>query len=317
MEEIINRCKSGLLQVIKKSDDKALGILRIYHKSLYDYIHNTLCPNGEEEKIRELISYHVIGNFQAPRYSGVLRLIKDRMKELPYDEKSREVRLQYYEEYRKFLALAAFRSLKHFALYMENSPNGILHETMDIMSGWYYYATKMVLDKSVNFILKQMPTGMGKSYSDIILIAWLLGYNPEAQVVKIFGNSNNVSPCFNGICSLIKSKKFGEIFPKFACYNGMDTVFSYRREKPCTMKLDLANKVSLQIYGKESDIDGIRTEFLFLDDITQASDIANIDAHNKDINRYERTWQKRRYDDNNFLLWLVVLHIVYLILFLT
>ena len=55
-----------------------------------------------------------------------------------------------------FMALASFRSMKHYFLYMQQVFNFTLWEdTLNCFEGYLYYGGRMVLDGEVVFLEKQ------------------------------------------------------------------------------------------------------------------------------------------------------------------
>jgi hypothetical protein len=56
----------------------------------------------------------------------------------------------------------------------------------------------------------------------------------------------------------------------------------------------------LRIVTKLSDVNGVRAKYLFLDDITQRKDMANLTQHEKDIHSFTHEWFERNYNRNLF-----------------
>lgn len=307
------------------SDDQSIiDKYEFLYKICYKQIHSILVPQKKmsaEMQIREIIAKYIIGYVDTKKnisYIGALKPIEAKAKNMKKSKKlSQEFLARYLELYDKFMALASFRSLEHFALYIEKclvrqtamqddlgvsgGDSRIIANTKDIFSGWYYFANKMVLDGSVKFIEKQLPTSYGKSYSDVVLIAFIFGQDINNDVLKVFGNPANCSLCLKSVMEIMCRKSYAKVFPYFEQFDGNENlIFSSRAIAQGEFKINGSTKPrNLLCVGKETSIDGVRAKFIFLDDITQAKDKGSLTEHTKDINKYRNTWRKRSYGKHN------------------
>lgn len=211
--------------------------------------------------------------------------------------------------YDDFFAMAAYRSLKYFALYTDMDRNNeakLWTDTLNVFSGFWYYANDMVLNHTTKFIEKQYPTGYGKSYSDSVMIAWIFGMNKNETIIKIFGAPANIQSSFEGICDIMCSKRFAKVFPTYAQFEGDRNKLFYNRNlgiSGAAFRITGSDQtVNLRIVGKDSKINGVRAHYMFLDDITQFEDMANIGKHQSDIGKFNNVWFKRKSDNFNFYL---------------
>lgn len=294
-----------------KNKEKTLSLLKIIKEALYNQIYLVLLPiksDSNETKIRELISRYIVGgkDKKGKVWLGLLSITKaliDRYILSKY--KNLEEIQTLLELYDDFMAMASLRSFKHFCLYMETDfPKKIWKPTQHLFDGWFYYATKMVIDGDVKFIEKQLPTGFGKSLSDCFLIAFIFGQDINNDVLKIFGNKYNCSRAFDTIVELMCNSRYAKIFPYFAQFDcRADLLFEKCKQKDGEFKITGSKlPVNFLCVGKESKVNGVRAKFIFLDDITQAEDKDNIRLHDKDIYTYENVWFKRSYSNKNFYL---------------
>lgn len=157
-------------KVWAQSDDKILQLYAILKEAIYQQVHNVLVPQKTaegEKRIRDILAKYVIGytdKKKSVNFIGALSPIRAKLTQISKNKKARsEYLARYLELYDDFMALASFRSLKHFAIYMQKAFNFTLWEdTLNCFEGYWYYAGRMVLDKEVKFIEKQCPTGFGK-----------------------------------------------------------------------------------------------------------------------------------------------------------
>lgn len=289
-------------------DEVLIQFYEVMSQCLNEVIHRELMlvRNEKNEKdIRLLIGRYVLGfkDNKGVLWQGAIKPLEVKIQQM-MRKRSVDTSLlkRYIEVYDDFMALASFRSFKHFCLYMESDwDKKVWKPTQKIFDGWYYYANKMVLDGDVNFIEKQLPVAYGKSLSDNFLIAWICGQDLDSDVIKVFGNRYNCERAFNTIVELICNEKFAKVFPYFKQFNcKKDSIFEVCKQSEGTFKITGSQKpTNFLCVGKESKISGVRAKYFFLDDITQAEDAGKISAHDKDIYTYDTVWSKRFYSSKN------------------
>lgn len=301
------------------NDEYVIAVCDSLYKTMYSQIHYYLANlrDGEgENEIREHIGYVL---------EYVLPTIKDKLKHITavakkvktqkFTEENKEhlQKLQeYYATYGKiyedFFALSAFRNIQNFALYMEwGMPENdkVWKYNLNCFKGFWHYADKMVLDGTVKYLEKQCPTGYGKSYADIVLMAYIFGVDINADILKVVGNPSLVTDMANKVVKYMCKPNFSKIFPKFAEFEGDKAkMFDVCREggnnQPARLLLHGSTKgTSLLLINKDTPVDGGRFKYRLYDDITRSKDKGNINMHEKDIEKYQDQWKKRKYDDNN------------------
>lgn len=142
------------------------------------------------------------------------------------------------------------------------------------------------------------------SKSDTVIISFCFGYDVNDDIVKVVGNKTLVKPNTHAVVTMLKSKRFGKVFPEYGKYNGENAMFKNCSETDGTFTLkDSKKSQSFLCINKETAFDGARFNKQFYDDITQSKDRENVNAHNKDINDYESMWKKRCYDEFSCLRW--------------
>lgn len=298
-------------KVWEREDEKITQLYDMLYSSAFEQIHNVLVPREtteSENEIRDIIRKYVIGGYCDPKtkvtYVGALNPILAKISQC--NQKAnvrREFLARYYELYDNFMSLAAFRSFKHFCLYMESVFGFTLwSDTQNCFNGYWYYASKMVLDGAVKFLEKQLPTGYGKSMSDCFMQAWLFGVDINNDVLKVCGNDKFTDDCFQNVRKIMLSPKYAKIFPyynKFNCEENKMFTFGGRTELKFAIT-GAKKSTSLRIVTKLSDVNGVRAKYLFLDDITQRKDMFNMAMHEKDIHSFTHEWFERNYNRNLF-----------------
>ena len=147
-------------------------------KQIRQYVKDIICDILPivETKIRVISNTLAkYGRMSATKRSAVL----DDIKSLDENRKKYLVLLD------EFYALASFRSLKHFALYMEfDKPDSqkVWKHAMGCFESFYFYANSMILDGKVKRITKSFPVGYGKCTDARTPILTKSGYRPIGEV---------------------------------------------------------------------------------------------------------------------------------------
>ena len=301
------------------NDEYVIAVCDSLYKTMYSQIHYYLAnlrDNEGESEIREHIGY--VLEYVLPTLKDKLKHINavaKKVKSQKFTEENKEhlQKLQeYYAAYGKiyedFCALSAFRNIQNFALYMEwGMPENdkVWKYNLNCFKGFWHYADKMVLDGTVKYLEKQCPTGYGKSYADIVLMAYIFGVDINADILKVVGNPSLVTDMANKVVKYMCKPNFSKVFPKFAEFEcDKAKMFDVCREggnnQPARLLLHGSLKgTSLLLINKDTPVDGGRFKYRLYDDITRSKDKGNINMHEKDIEKYQDQWKKRKYDDNN------------------
>lgn len=294
------------------SDDEVVTqLFAIYRDAIYYQIHNVLVPRKDakgEKEIRDILGKYVIGYTDKAKkvnYIGAINPIKAKIAQIHKAKKvQQEYMSRYVELYDDFMALASFRSYKHYCIFMQPCFGFTLWEdTQNCFEGYWYYANKMILDGEVKFLEKQLPTGFGKSISDCFMQSWIFGIDIDNDVFKVCGNDKFTDDCFQNVVEkLMLSPLYAKVFPYYEQFNcDRDAMFSFCSRKDLKFAISGSKKsTNLRIVTKNSDTNGVRAKYLFLDDITQRRDMANLTQHNKDIHSFNHEWFERNYNRNDF-----------------
>lgn len=307
-----------------KDDEWLIGAFTDYRDCIRAQIHDILVPLGtkdSEKQIREILSKYVIGYVDKGKkivYQGALDWIGSKLAQIEkenkkikrisadqkeYAKRRFEIEDRYKELKDDFMALASFRSMKHYFLYMQQVFNFTLWEdTQNCFDGYWYYAGRMVLDGEVKFIEKQCPTGYGKSLSDAFMQSFIFGIDIDNDILKVCGNDKFTDDCFQNVIKLMLSHNYAKVFPYYEQFNGdTNLMFQFCARKDLKFAITGSKKsTNLRIVTKLSDVNGVRAKYLFLDDITQRKDMANLNQHNKDIHSFTHEWFERNYNRNLF-----------------
>lgn len=300
---------------IAKSDEYILSVLltlaKVYRYQIHSYLREQDTDETETE-IRNHIKF--IAKNILPLIEARIKRQKMKIKNLVSKKTSLEVDIEtekellrnYLEVYDDYYALVACRSMEHFALYMEfdqSEKDKVWKYNLNCFHGFWYYANKMVLDHEYKTIEKQCPVGYGKSFSDIVMIAFIFGNDINADILKVTGNPQMVADGVEKLVKYMTTPRYAKVFPQFEEYNCDSSQMFSSLEKGSTRNpgrflLRGSKKgCSFLMVNKDTPVDGGRFMWRFYDDITRSKDKSNISAHERDIAMYVSGWKKRKYDD--------------------
>lgn len=314
--ETIQMAYKGIEQMFKngkawaQEDEKIIALYRILREAIFEQVHNVLVPQKTpktEKEIREILAKYVVGYTDKKKsinFIGAISPIRAKLAQLNKNKQARsEYIARYVELYDDFMALASFRSMKHYFLYMQQVFGITLWEdTLNCFEGYLYYGGRMVLDGEIKFIEKQCPTGFGKSLSDAFMQSYIFGIDIDNDVLKVCGNDKFTDDCFQNVLKLMLSNNYAKVFPYYAQFDcDQNLMFQFCARKDLKFAITGSKKsTNLRIVTKLSDVNGVRAKYLFLDDITQRKDMANLGQHNKDIHAFTHEWFERNYNRNFF-----------------
>ena len=316
-----------------RRDREILEFMKLRYNICYSQIHNYLAPkrtDSAESEIQDIIKdiYRLDLDICKSKISAFTESIS--FYEKKRDENQVNLCYKYLQEWLQLYEdnqnLVAFRSLETFCNIMEydkRDKDKVWKYSIDpyndngytgVNKGFFYYFNQMVLKKDIKFISKQQSTGTGKSHSNHYAISWVLGIDPDNDILVVLGNPSLVLTNIKTIVELIKKPRFVKIFPQFLKYlevvedkNGnkietvSDDIFSTCRAKEGELTLaDSTKPVNVKVISKDTSIDGIRVKYLFLDDICRSKDAGNMKMHETDISNFWNSWWKRNYNTEDF-----------------
>ncbi|MGN0961427.1 MAG: LAGLIDADG family homing endonuclease [Christensenellales bacterium] len=160
------------------------------------------------------------------------------------------------------------------------------------------------VENTHNFIANDLVSH--NSFSDSVMISFIFGVDPKEQVIKVVGNRSLVSKCTKQVVDLMVGKRFRQVFPEYA--QGIDEskdigsqIFSICKIADGKFTINGSGRdTSFECFSKETDRDGIRGGWLFLDDIVQRSERMKLKLHQADLDAFDGTWKKRSRDEKTF-----------------
>lgn len=303
-------------------EQEFLDIMQEKYKMCYSQIHEYLAPKKSQKSESEIQAIiKDIFSIDLPICEAKISRFKLAI-EKQTDEETIDKYYQYLQGwlalYEDNYALVAFRSLEHWALFSEwdkRDADKMWKYSIDTFNdngwsgctkGFFYYANQMILQNDIKFILKQLPTSFGKSFSDSVMISFIFGIDKTEQIIKVVGNRSLFPKCTKQVVDLMCSKRFRQVFPEYAKDIDENKKISEQIFSTCAIKDGLltingsGRDTNFECFSKETNRDGIRGGYLFLDDIVQRSERMKLKFHEQDIDAFDGTWKKRSRDEKSF-----------------
>lgn len=264
---------------------------------LYDSIHNYLAPNKYSKEyeltIRRYCKYIEEKILPICRYK------------IEYYRKKRELGIKQNIYINKWLnleddfnALACYRNLKLFALYLDRGkPTRLWEKTIHLFENFYDYSQKLVFGDKIELIRASYFPGAGKTFAGNILCAWWFGVDEEISFLRITFSEDLCANFIRQIADIIDSEQYRKVFPKFdigekgnigngELYSSFSISVGFQF-KFSTVKNFYASTRDGQATGK-------RAKVLMIDDLVKG----NIEAYDEKLmarlaNQFDTDWKSR------------------------
>lgn len=196
-----------------------------------------------------------------------------------------------------FFALSARRSLKNFALYMEQYKNKkVWDKTLDTVAAIFYYLDRFSTNKEFNLMRASLMPSMGKSYIANLFCAQSMGNDPNIQILRITYADDLCITTTMQTRGIIDCQAFREIFPRYANVPTGKIFKTATKYQICMC--DSEDEYNLFATTREGQSTGKRAHILLIDDLLKDdSESYNISLHKKLVDRYDSTWSSRADDD--------------------
>lgn len=266
---------------------------------LYKTIHEVLEPNKEfdnnENYIRFYVKYIIksllpICEIKIKQYGNVISNVGNKMVML-----NNWVNLEddYY-------ALASFRSIKHFAYYIERGTvKKVWKYTMPLFESYFYYTNQMILNNNVDKIRSSYFPGAGKTYSGNITCAYWFGIDNQISILRITYSDDLAKTFTKQIANIVESEQYKKVFPKL----NIEPKELYKTKNAGELWFSFSNGTNFYATTRDGQSTGKRAKVIMIDDITKgAKEAYKIDVHKQVINMYDSDWSSRGDDDDQKLI---------------
>lgn len=276
------------------------SFMRDFKDWLYDSIHSFLSPNKYDFKYEKAIRIYCdfiaqyilpVCNQKIAKYKG------DKEK---YKELSKWVLLED-----DFYALASYRNLKLFALYLERENNNkVWYATMHLFENLFFYMQKTIFDyynpkitddDKIECLRASYFPGAGKTYAANIFSAFWFGVDEEISILRITYSDDLCSIFINQTATIINSKNYRKVFPKFDLGEGIANSKLYTKYSISVgFQFTFSPNVNLFAKTRDGSITGKRGKILIIDDITKGvKEAYDEKLYKMLVNKYDAEWTSR------------------------
>ena len=192
--------------------------------------------------------------------------------------------------------IAAKDNLENFIIYYEWElpyKDKFYEPRMSILRGYCYYLNELH-HKRVETVIANLPSGAGKTYLEKLGEAFGFGLEPSETVLSLCSNDTVVQGGSRTVIDIIKSKEFGDVFPKMR-YSKDDKDF-FLKETSGEWKLrDCRLLASYYADTVNSNVVGERaSKLIHIDDLyADFSEALDEDLNVKFYNKFVTVWRKR------------------------
>lgn len=193
------------------------------------------------------------------------------------------------------LRMSARTNFEDFVRYYEWDENEKFFEPRySVLSAYAYYLNRMVFDPNFTLLIVNLPSGTGKTYLEKLHEAFSFGVDPTGTCLYLCSNDDVVKGGSRTVLEIIKSEKFGEVFPNMK-YDKTDKTY-FLKETEAEWKLRDCKLVA-SYYAKttQSNVVGCRaSKTIHIDDLyADYKEALDENLNNYFYNKFVTVWRKR------------------------
>lgn len=267
---------------------------------IHETIHRELAPfkdiKENENKIRELCKY-VIAKL-LPTANKKIEFFKNELKKenntnVAFSKQMLDKWLMLEDD---LYAIASFRSLKHFAFYIERgNKKKVWAKTMPIFENFFYYANRMILNADIDLIRASYFPGAGKTYAGNLICAFWFGFDEQMTILRITYSEDLAKSFTKQIEGIMTSDEYKKVFPRFN--KPISDVF--KTHNATELWIEGSSNANFYATTRDGQANGKRARLVLIDDITKgAKEAYSIDIQKSITIAYDNDWSSRGDDDS-------------------
>jgi len=191
--------------------------------------------------------------------------------------------------------MSARTNFEDFVRYYEwNERDKFFEPRYSVLRAYAYYLNRMVFDPDFNMLIVNLPSGTGKTYLEKLHEAFSYGVDPTGTCLYLCSNDDVVKGGSRTVLEVIKSERFGEVFPDMK-YDKNDRTY-FLKETEAEWKLKDC-KLMASYYAKttQSNVVGCRaSKTIHIDDLyADYKEALDENLNNYFYNKFVTVWRKR------------------------
>lgn len=191
--------------------------------------------------------------------------------------------------------MSAKTNFEDFVRYYEwDEREKFFEPRYSILSAYAYYLNRMVFDPNFNLLIVNLPSGTGKTYLEKLHEAFSFGVDPTGTCLYLCSNDDVVKGGSRTVLEIIKSERFGEVFPELKYDKSDRTYFLKETESEWKLK-DCKLMASYYAKTTQSNVVGCRaSKTIHIDDLyADYKEALDENLNNYFYNKYVTVWKKR------------------------
>ena len=304
-DELFTKMDENLKILVKTpklylNEELIYSFVNDFKSFLYEQIHKVLAPNRDIEnnelKIRAYCKYIA---------KNLLPIANKKIESLHNDSKNKNNNnLEYTNQMLEkwvlleddLFALVSFRSLKHFAIYIERgTKKKVWAKTMVLFESSFYYANKMILDYQIDLIRASFFPGAGKTYFGNLVCAFWFGYDEEMNILRITYSDDLAKSFTKQIENIMTSDQYKKVFPRFN--KSASEVF--KTHNATELWIEGSSNANFYATTRDGQSTGKRAKLIMIDDVTKGRKEAySVETQKQIVVMYDTDWSSRGDDDD-------------------
>lgn len=214
---------------------------------------------------------------------------------LDIEKIDKENRIKYYVKLKEAYRISARSNFTDFVRYYEwDEEEKFFEPRYSILASYAYYLNKMVFDPNFTLLIVNLPSGTGKTYLEKLHEAFSFGVDPTGTCLYLCSNDDVVKGGSRTVMEIMKSEKFGEVFPNMRYDKSNREYFLKETESEWKLK-DCKLMASYYAKTTQSNVVGCRaSKVIHIDDLY--ADYKEALDENLNVyfyNKYLTVWKKR------------------------
>lgn len=214
---------------------------------------------------------------------------------LEKEKTNKQQQIDYLKKLEEATRMSARTNFEDFVRYYEwDNDDKFFEPRYSVLSAYAYYLNRMVFDENFNFLIVNLPSGTGKTYLEKLHEAFSYGVDPTGTCLYLCSNDDVVKGGSRTVLEVIKSERFGLVFPNMK-YDKNDRTY-FLKETEAEWKLKDC-KLMASYYAKttQSNVVGCRaSKTIHIDDLyADYKEALDENLNNYFYNKYVTVWRKR------------------------
>lgn len=214
---------------------------------------------------------------------------------LEKDNTNLEQQAKYLSILEEATRISARTNFEDFVRYYEwEEKDKFFEPRYSVLRAYAYYLNRMVFDPNFNLLIVNLPSGTGKTYLEKLSEAFSYGVDPTGTCLSLCSNDDVVKGGSRTVLEILKSPRFGNVFPNMK-YDKTDRTY-FLKETEAEWKLRDCKLMS-SYYAKttQSNVVGCRaSKTIHIDDLyADYKEALDENLNNYFYNKYVTVWKKR------------------------